>query len=161
MKLKPVAVAAVLAMTSIVAAPPVAMAEGTQLSHCMRNGLIGAGVGGLIGALGSHHHKLRTAAAGAAVGGVGTWAVCRLLSHNDQSRVEQSYQQSLDGNRPVTQSWQSDAGTRTVDVSRPEYSSANCKTVSATISDPQNGRQQLPPETYCRNSAGQWVPQSS
>jgi hypothetical protein len=30
--------------------------------------------------------------------------------------------------------------------------------VSATVSDPQYGEQQLPPETFCRNASGDWVP---
>ena len=43
-------------------------------------------------------------------------------------------------------------------VNRPTRAGDGCRRVSATISDTSHGTQQLPPETYCRNSQGQWVP---
>ncbi|MFT3728037.1 MAG: hypothetical protein QM759_09460 [Terricaulis sp.] len=159
--LKTFALAGVLAVTSVTVTP-VASAQQTQLSQCMRNGLVGAGVGGLIGALTSRHHRLGHAAIGAAVGGVGTWGVCKMLSHRDEQNVEGAYQHSLSSGHSYNDSWDSEQGRRTVYVSDPQPapdSGRHCRTVSATISDPQNGRQSLPPETYCRNEQGQWIPQ--
>jgi hypothetical protein len=159
---KTLAAASLLALASAAVAPA-ASAQQTQLSGCMRNGLVGAGVGSVIGALASRHHRLQHAAIGAAVGGAGTWGVCKLLSHRDEEHVESAYQQSLETNHAYNDSWSSDAGTRTVYVSHPNAepdAGPHCKSVTATISDPHNGRQNLPPEVYCRNSQGQWIPQS-
>lgn len=165
MRFTSLAVAGALAFASMSAAPTVAFAQEahqTQLSQCMRNGLIGAGVGGLVGALSSRHHRAQNAVIGAAVGGVGTWGVCRILTQRDQQRVENAYQTSLNRNRATNDTWSSDAGPRSVYVQRPqaagEGASGTCRVVHGTVSDPQNGRQQLPPETFCRNSAGQWIP---
>lgn len=164
MSLKTMAAAGALAFATLSATPTVAFAQDghqTQLSQCMRNGLIGAGVGGLVGALSSRHHRGQRAVIGAAVGGVGTWGVCRILTHREEQRVENAYQSSLERNRSTSESWNSDAGQRTVYVARPQSApdaGDNCRTVHGAINDPQNGRQQLPPETFCRNSSGQWVP---
>jgi hypothetical protein len=89
--------------------------------------------------------------------------VCRFLSHRDQQHVESAYQESLASNRSYNDSWSSDQGTRTVYVSHPNSepnAGAHCKSVMATVADPHNGRQDLPPEVFCRNSHGQWIPQS-
>lgn len=151
--------AGALALATVSATIPApAYAQETHLSQCMRNGLIGAGVGALVGAAASRHHRGRNAVIGAAVGGVGTWGVCRLLTHHEEQRVENDYQRSLTRNRAVNDSWNSDAGTRSLYVARPEHADNGCRTVTAHINDPQNGRQDLPPETFCRNAAGQWVP---
>jgi surface antigen len=164
MRLKNMAVAGALALASMSAAPQAAFAQeghSTQLSQCMRNGLIGAGVGALVGGLSSNHHRTQRAVIGAAVGGVGTWGVCRILTHREEQRVENAYQSSLERNRATSDSWSSDAGPRSVYVNRPQTAAdagPNCRTVRGTVSDPQNGRQQLPPETFCRNAAGQWIP---
>ena len=161
MKLKNLTVAGALALTSIAIAPLPASAQQTHLSQCMRNGFLGAGAGAVVGALTSHHHQLRSAAVGAAVGGVGTWAVCRLLSHGDQRRVERGYQRSLANDRRYSDSWGSGSDTKYLAVGRPSDAGNGCKRVTATISDPSNGRQELPPETFCRNSEGQWIPTES
>jgi hypothetical protein len=62
----------------------------------------------------------------------------------------------------VNDSWQSDSGSqRSLSVGSPQAASgygAECRTVRATIEDPQYGNQQLPPETFCRNASGQWTP---
>jgi hypothetical protein len=161
MKLKNLAVASALALTSISIAPLPASAQQTHLSQCMRNGLLGAGAGAVLGALTSHHHQLQSAAVGAAVGGVGTWAVCRMLTHSDERRVERGYQRSLAGDRRYNDSWGSGNDAKNLYVSRPTSAGNGCKRVSATISDLTNGRQELPPETFCRNSQGQWIPTDS
>lgn len=136
---------------------------GTQLSQCTRNALIGAGVGALIGATqGPHENRAENAALGAAAGGLGTYGVCRWLTAREQQRVENAYYQSLNSGAPVNQSWQSDQGAnRSLSVNAPQAApgyGGECRRVSATVSDPQYGNQQLPPETFCRNGAGQWVP---
>ena len=156
MRVKNLIVTSALALSSMSFAPLSASAEGTHLSQCMHNALLGAGAGALAGALLSHH-RLRGAALGAAVGGVGTYGVCRLLSNNDQHRVERDYGRALDGDRRVTDSWGGSNG-KYLTVNRPTRAGDGCRRVSATISDTSHGTQQLPPETYCRNSQGQWVP---
>lgn len=134
----------------------------TQLSQCTRNALIGAGVGAVAGAvIGDEDNRVENAAIGAAVGGLGTYGVCRWLSAREQQRVENAYYRSLNSGQPVNESWQSDqGGTRSLEVGRPETSGrgAQCRTVRATIDDPQYGEQQLPPETFCRTASGQWAP---
>lgn len=135
----------------------------TQLSQCTRNALIGAGVGALVGATqGPRENRAENAAIGAAVGGAATYGVCRWLTAREQQRVENAYYQSLNSGAPVNQSWQSDqGGTRSLAVSQPVSAPGygpECRRISATVSDPQYGNQQLPPETFCRNSSGQWVP---
>lgn len=134
----------------------------TQLSQCMRNALIGAGVGAVAGAVTAPEgNRGENAAIGAAVGGLGTYGVCRWLSAREQQRVENAYYQSLNSGQGVNENWQSDNGApRSLAVSRPQEVSGSpqCRRVSATVSDPQYGNQQLPPETFCRNAAGQWTP---
>jgi len=156
MKVKNLIVAGALALTSMSFAPMTASAEGTQLSQCMRNGLLGAGAGALAGGLLSRH-RLRGAALGAVVGGVGTYGVCRLLSTNDRSHVERNYSRALNRDHRVTDSW-GGANGKYLTVNRPTNVGHGCRRVTATISDTAHGTQQLPPETYCRNSEGQWVP---
>jgi surface antigen len=136
---------------------------GTRLSQCTRNALIGAGVGAVAGALiGDEDNRGENAALGAAAGGLGTYGVCRWLTAREQQRVENAYYQSLNSGGPVNESWQSDQGApRSLSVSSPQQASGyggECRTVRATINDPQYGNQQLPPETFCRNASGQWTP---
>ncbi|MBN8607397.1 MAG: hypothetical protein J0L81_10790 [Caulobacterales bacterium] len=135
----------------------------TQLSQCTRNALIGAGVGALVGATqGPRENRAENAALGAAVGGLGTYGVCRWLTAREQQRVENAYYQSLNSGQAVNDSWQSDqGGTRSLSVSQPVSApgyGAECRRISATVSDPQYGNQQLPPETFCRGPNGTWVP---
>ncbi len=136
---------------------------GTRLSQCTRNALIGAGVGAVIGATqGPRENRAENAALGAAAGGLGTYGVCRWLSAREQQRVENSYYQSLNSGQATSDTWQSDqGGTRSLQVSQPSQAPGygpECRRVSATVNDPQYGNQQLPPETFCRNASGQWVP---
>lgn len=135
----------------------------TQLSQCGRNALIGGAIGAVIGATqGPRENRAENAAIGAAVGGAGTYGICRILSAREQQRVENAYYQSLNSGQPVSDSWQSDQGaTRSLQVSQPTPApdlGPECRRVRATVSDPQQGNQQLPPETFCRTPSGQWVP---
>jgi surface antigen len=135
----------------------------TQLSQCTRNALIGAGIGAAIGATqGPRENRAENAALGAAAGGLGTYGVCRWLSAREQQRVENGYYQSLNSGGPVNDSWRSDDGKpRSLSVSQPTPADgygAECRRVNATVNDPQYGNQQLPPETFCRDSSGRWVP---
>lgn len=134
----------------------------TQLSQCTRNALIGAGIGAIVGvAQDSRNNRAENAAMGAAVGGLATYGICRMLSAREQQRVENAYYQSLNSGAPVNDSWQSDQGAaRNLAVASPQPVSGRpeCRTVAATVNDPQHGNQQLPPETFCRNASGQWVP---
>jgi hypothetical protein len=155
--------AGALALTACETAGGYGSGGGTRLSQCTRNALIGAGVGAVAGALiGDEDNRGENAALGAAAGGLGTYGVCRWLSAREQQRVENAYYQSLNSGGPVNESWQSDQGApRSLSVSSPQPASGyggECRTVRATINDPQYGNQQLPPETFCRNGAGQWTP---
>jgi surface antigen len=135
----------------------------TQLSQCGRNALIGAAVGGIVGAAqDSRNNRAENAALGAAVGGAATYGVCRWLTAREQQRVENGYYQSLNSGQAYNDTWQSDEGAqRQLSVARPQPAQGygpECRRVSATVNDPQYGQQQLPPETFCRNASGQWVP---
>jgi|GEM_PF-2192644 len=135
----------------------------TQLSQCMRNALIGAGIGAIAGAaVGDEDNRGENAAIGAAVVGAGTYGACRYLSAREQQRVENAYYHSLQTGQPVNDTWQSDQGaSRSLSVGAPSPApghGAECRRVSATVSDPQYGDQRLPPETFCRTAGGQWAP---
>jgi surface antigen len=135
----------------------------TRLSQCMRNALIGAGIGAAIGAVTApRKNRGENAALGAAAGGLSTYGVCRYLSAREQQRVENAYYQSLQSGSGVNENWQSDQGApRALTVQDPAPApgyGGQCRQVRATISDPQMGDQQLPPETFCRNASGQWIP---
>ncbi|MBC7769205.1 MAG: glycine zipper 2TM domain-containing protein [Phycisphaerales bacterium] len=135
----------------------------TQLSQCMRNALVGAGIGAIAGAaIGDSDNRVENAAIGAAVVGGGTYGVCRYLNAREQQRVENAYHQSLNSGQAVNENWRSDQGApRSLQVSSPGPAPGRgpeCRRVSATVSDPQYGNQQLPPETFCRAPGGQWVP---
>jgi len=166
--MKSKAMAAVLAGMLALAACETASDYGggpprTQLSQCARNALIGAGIGAVAGAVvGDEDNRAENAAIGAAVVGAGTYGVCRYLSAREQQRVENAYYQSLNSGRPVDDTWQSDqGGQRSLHVSQPAPAPSlgpQCRRVTATVSDPQYGNQQLPPETFCRTPEGQWVP---
>ncbi|MBI1252103.1 MAG: hypothetical protein GC189_11590 [Alphaproteobacteria bacterium] len=138
---------------------------GTQLSQCTRNALIGAGVGAVAGALiGSENNRGENAALGGAAAGLATYGVCRWLDARSQQRVEQAYYRSLNTNSSVNDSWQTDQGQpRSLVVNQPAPAAttsgySECRRVTATISDPARGSEQLPPETFCRNASGAWVP---
>lgn len=135
----------------------------TQLSQCMRNALIGAGVGAAVGyATAPRGNRGENAALGAAAGGLGTYGVCRFLAAREQQRVENAYYQSLNSGAAVNDSWTSDQGApRNLTVAPPSAASGyggDCRRINATISDPQMGTQTLPAETFCRTASGQWVP---
>ena len=72
--------------------------------------------------------------------------------------MERNYDRALNGDRRVSDGWGSGNNSKYLTVNRPASEGDGCRRVTATISDPQHGRQELPPETYCRNSQGQWIP---
>ena len=140
-----------------------APAPRTQLSRCGQQALIGAGIGAALGAVTAPRgNRGENAALGAAAGGLGTYGVCTWLSAREQQRVEAAYYSSLNQNAPISDSWNSDAGApRSLNVAQPEPApgyGAQCRRVTASVSDPQQGRQNLPPETFCRDAQGRWVP---
>jgi surface antigen len=134
----------------------------TQLSQCMRNAIVGAGIGAAIGAVTApDDNRIENAAIGAAVGGAGTYGACRYLSGREQQRIENAYYQALSTGVGVTQSWQADDGSsRSLQVAPPGPAQRpDCRTVRATLSGGGIGRQQLPAETYCRAAPkGSWAP---
>lgn len=163
MKVLCVVVAAAIALPACETVSDGYGGQRTQLSGCGRNALIGAAIGGVLGATRGHRNDHpENAALGAAIGGAATYGVCKLLSAQEEQRVENAYHQSLNTGQGVNDSWQMDqGGTRSLSVAQPgpaEGYGGECRRVTATISDPVNGAQQLPPETFCRNSAGAWTP---
>lgn len=139
-------------------APP---AGGTRLSSCMRNALIGAGVGALTGALaGSKNNRGENAALGAVIAGGGTFAICKYLDNQQQARIESAYRNALASNQPVGMNWVG-ASSRTyvLNVERPQPVAGNpqCRNVNATLNVNNQGAQPLPTETYC-NTTGVWTP---
>ncbi len=133
----------------------------TQLSQCMRNSLVGAGIGAVVGAVTApEDNRVENAAIGAAAGGLGTYGVCRYLSGREQQRIENAYYQSLSTGVGVNQHWQSDDGSpRSLQVSPPAPANRpDCRIVRGTLSGGEIGRQQLPAETYCRAGKGAWTP---
>jgi hypothetical protein len=136
---------------------------GTQLSQCMRNALIGAGVGAVLGGTTAPDgNRTENAAIGAAIGGLGTYAVCNWLStSNQQSSVEGSYYRALNTGAPQTQSLTGPGGQpATLRVNAPQAAPGrgpNCRVITATVSD-SSGTQNLPQETFCQDTNGAWVP---
>lgn len=134
----------------------------TQLSQCMRNAIVGAGIGAAIGAITApDDNRAENAAIGAAVGGAGTYGACRYLSGREQQRIENAYYQALSTGAGVNQNWQADDGSpRSLHVAPPGAAQRpDCRTIRATLSGGGIGRQQLPAETYCRAAPkGAWAP---
>lgn len=158
------ALAAAVTLTTFEApafAQPTTTANGTQLSHCLRNTLIGAGIGAVAGAVsGSRKNRGENAAIGAAVAGGGAYAVCRYLDNRQRARIEGAYQNALATNAPVGMNWVG-ASSRTyvLAVDRPTAvaGQANCRNVNATLNVSNAGPEALPTETYCRNGRT-WSP---
>jgi hypothetical protein len=136
---------------------------GTQLSQCMRNALIGAGVGAVLGGVTAPDgNRTENAALGAVIGGGGAYAVCRWLGNSQQtSSVEDSYYRALNTNQPQRQALAGPNGQpATLSVAAPQPApgrAPTCRTINATVSD-NTGSQALPQETFCRDANGAWVP---
>ncbi len=135
---------------------------GTQLSQCMRNALIGAGVGAVAGALiGSENNRVENAAIGAAVGGGGAYAACRLIEGSTQNRIEQAYLTALQTNAPYQTTWTATTGgARGVQVGAPQPApgAPNCRIINAQLVTSGNPPvQPLPTERYCATANG-WIP---
>lgn len=135
---------------------------GTQLSQCMRNALIGAGVGAVAGAvIGSENNRVENAAIGAAVAGGGTFAACRLIEASTQNRIEQAYLTALQTNAPFQTSWTATTGgARGVQVGQPQPApgAPNCRIINAQLVTTGNPAvRPLPTERYCATPQG-WMP---
>jgi hypothetical protein len=128
------------------------------LSSCMRNALIGAGVGAVLGGVIAKDGKLGKAAIGGALGGVGTYVVCRYLGNRDRSRIEGGYLSALNSSQPFATSFASEQGLGLAGlaVSRPiaDPRDANCQLVSASLSLAGLNGQALPQERFCRTAQG-------
>jgi hypothetical protein len=134
----------------------------TNLSQCMRNALIGAGVGAVAGAATAPEgNRTENAAIGAAIGGAGAFAVCRLLDSGEQARIENAYQTALSSNAPYTATWSAANGSaRAVQVAQPTPAAGapQCRIINATMTvSNEPGVQQLPTERYCQTATG-WQP---
>ncbi len=131
----------------------------SNLSSCQRNALLGAAGGALIGGMtAGKGAKTEGAVLGAAVGGLGTYGICRYLDNQSITRAEQGYAYSAANNRPYSTSWQGQGGTQNFSVAQPVSAGPNCRRLSGTLSVPGEGVQSLPPETYCRGADGVWRP---
>ena len=137
---------------------------GTQLSQCMRNALIGAGVGAVIGGVTAPEgNRTENAALGAIIAGGGTYGVCRWLGNSRQTAsVEDSYYRALNTGAPQRQNLSGPNGApATLQVAAPQSAPGrgpNCRVISATVSDNSGASQALPQETFCRDANGAWVP---
>lgn len=153
-----------LAQAPLPAAPQQTQFLGTQLSTCMRNALIGAGVGAVAGILTAPKgNKTENAAIGGAVGGVGTYFVCKYLGKRDQSRIERSYLSALNRDRAVSADFtpQNGGGPAVLNVPKPTVDAAdpNCRVLAPTLSAGGLASQALPKERYCKIN-GVWTPQA-
>lgn len=159
-----------LALAAAMLAAPVALAQtpapgttqilGTQLSKCMRNTLIGAGVGAVTGAATAPRgNRTENAILGAVIAGGATFGVCKLLDRREQARIEGAYVNALTTDKPVSQTWTSSTGgARVLQVSRPSPASdPNCRVLNASLNVANRGPQPLPSELYCRVN-GAWAP---
>jgi hypothetical protein len=136
------------------------VAGGTQLSQCMRNALVGAGVGAVLGGVtASEGRRTEGAVLGGAVGGGGTFAVCKLLDGREQARIEGAYLAALQTNSAQSESWVGGNGrSHVLQVSQPQaIGSGQCRSVTATLSI-DGTSEPLPTETYCRSQGGGWTP---
>ena len=144
--------------------PPQAQSMlGAQLSHCTRNALIGAGVGAVAGILTApKKNKVENAAIGGAVGGVGTYFVCKYLGGRDQKRVEGSYLTALNGNKAVTTNFtpENGGGPAKLAVPAPQVdpNDKNCRILEPTLAAGGASAQVLPKERYCKDAKGVWIP---
>jgi surface antigen len=131
----------------------------SNLSSCQRNALLGAAGGALLGGMtAGKGAKTEGAVLGAAVGGLGTYGICRYLDNQSIARAEQGYAYSAANNRPYSSSWQGQGGTQNFSVAQPVAAGPNCKRLNGTLTVPGEGSQNLPPETYCRGADGVWRP---
>lgn len=134
---------------------------GSNLSKCQRNALIGAGVGAVLGGVTAPEgNRGENAVLGGAIGAAGTFGACKLLDNREQARVEGAYLNALNENRAVSQTWVGANGqNRVLQVTRPQpdYNNSECRTLSASLQVAGGQTQPLPPERYCRTSAG-WQP---
>lgn len=130
----------------------------TGLSSCMRNAVIGAGVGAVLGGVVAKNGKLGKAAIGGALGGVGTYVVCRYLGNRDRSRIEGGYLNALNAQQPFATSFSSEQGLGLagLTVNRPvaDPANSNCQLVQASLSLAGVNGQALPQERFCRTAQG-------
>lgn len=153
------------ALAQTVTAPPPGQTQflGTQLSTCTRNALVGAGIGAVAGLITAPKgNKTENAAIGGAVGGVGTYFVCKYLGNRDQARIERSYATALRTGKPVTSNFtpQGGGGPATLTVPAPQVDpmDANCRVLAPQLSAGGLVAQALPKERYCKGANGAWTP---
>jgi hypothetical protein len=130
----------------------------TGLSSCMRNAMIGAGVGAVLGGVVANRGKLGKAVLGGAVGGVGTYVVCRYLGNRDRARIEGGYLQALNAQQPFSSSFSSEQGLGlaglTVNQPVADPGASNCQLVQASLSLAGLNGLALPQERFCRTAQG-------
>ena len=154
MRIQAIAAAAGL-MLALSAAP--AHAEMSLLHSCTGKAAIGAGAGAVLGGLtASKGQKTEGALLGAAVGGLGTFGVCRYIDTRASTRIDKAYKYAAANGAPYTTSWNTKNGVNRLRVAQPVRDGANCKILNATLSVAGGARQSLPQETYCRASNGKW-----
>lgn len=151
-----VVAAAGFAMASLALATP-AHAEMNLLHSCTGKAAIGAGAGAVLGGLlASKGQKTEGVALGAAVGGLGTFGVCRYIDTRAQTRIDKAYKYAAATGEPYTTSWTASGDVNKLRVSAPVRDGSNCKIINATLSVNGGARQSMPQETYCRGSNGKW-----
>jgi surface antigen len=138
----------------------------SNLSSCMRNALIGAGVGGVLGGVTAPRgNKTENTVLGAVLGGGGTYLVCKYLGNRDRSRIEGSYLSALNGDAAQTRTFSNSqlGGRSTLTVGQPQAVQGmdNCRDLTASLNSPLLGLTNLPNERYCKGADGKWAPTQS
>jgi hypothetical protein len=150
------AMAALAGLTWALAAVP-AQAEMNLLHSCAGKAAIGAGAGAVLGGMvAGKGAKTEGALLGAAVGGLGTYGVCRYIDTRASARIDKAYKYAAATGKPYTTSWTTKQGVNRLRIAQPVRDGAHCKILNATLSVGGGARQSLPQETYCRASNGKW-----
>jgi hypothetical protein len=136
---------------------------GTNLSTCMRNAVIGAGVGGVLGGVTAPRgNKTENAVLGAVLGGGGTYLACKYLGNRDRSRIEGGYLAALNADSSQTRSFTNSSlgGRSTLTVAQPQAVAGqdNCRDLAPVLNSPIFGQTALPNERYCKGADGKWAP---
>ena len=142
-------------MTAL-AAPAPTQAAGL-FQNCTQKAAAGAAGGAVLGALlGSHGQKQEGALLGAAVGGLGTFGICRYVTTRSAARIESAYKTAAATNHSYSTSWNGSNGTESLYVPKPHADGSSCRRMQGTLTVPGAGQQSLPEGTYCRTANGTW-----
>ncbi len=129
-----------------------------QLSKCKTRALMGAGAGAIAGALiAGKGDKTKGALIGGALGGAGTFGVCKWMDNRSQAKVEAGYAKAASSGKSYSSNWQAEDGSaRKLTVAKP-VKEGNCRVLNSSLTA-GGGKQALPQEKYCQGADGVWRP---